>query len=71
MQKGILDRFEGDFAIIEMNDQTIDVPKTKLPKDINIGDQVIIDGENIALDLEGTRKLRTEIDHLANELFEE
>lgn len=56
---------------IEINVQTIDVPKTKLPNNINIGDQVIIDGDNISLDLEGTRKLRTEIDHLANELFEE
>lgn len=71
MQKGIIDRFEGDFAIIEINDQTIDVPRKQLPKDINIGDQVIIDGENISFDFEGTKNLRTEIDKLANELFEE
>ncbi|MBO2537760.1 DUF3006 domain-containing protein [Rummeliibacillus suwonensis] len=71
MQKGIIDRFEGDFAIIEIGDHTIDIPKSKLPINVNVGDQVMIDGKTITLDPEGTKKLRAEIDALADDLFEE
>lgn len=71
MHKGIIDRFEGDLVIIELEDHTIDLPKEKLPSGIQIGDQIIIDGESITIDSDGTKKLRTEIDALADDLFEE
>ena len=31
MKRGIIDRFEGKLAVIEVNNVTIDVPKSKLP----------------------------------------
>lgn len=30
MKRGIIDRFEGELAVIEVNNVTIDVPKSKL-----------------------------------------
>ncbi|MGG0656227.1 DUF3006 domain-containing protein [Rummeliibacillus pycnus] len=71
MQKGIIDRFEGNFAVIEIKNNTIDVPKAKLPKEANVGDQIIINGDCITLDIEGTKRLREEINALADDLFEE
>ncbi|WP_397538390.1 DUF3006 domain-containing protein [Rummeliibacillus pycnus] len=71
MQKGIIDRFEGDLVVIEIENSTINIPRKKLPKEVNVGDQIIIDGDHIALDTEGTKKLRAEIDTMADDLFEE
>ena len=31
MKRGIIDRFEGELAVIEVNNVTMDVPKSKLP----------------------------------------
>lgn len=71
MQKGIIDRFEGDLAVIEIEDSTIDVPRKKLPFNAQIGDQLIIDGNHITIDKKATKKLRKDIDALADDLFEE
>ncbi|HWI50438.1 MAG TPA: DUF3006 domain-containing protein [Rummeliibacillus sp.] len=71
MRKGIIDRFEGDLVVIEIDNCTIDIPKEKLPKEVNVGDQIIFDGDHITLDTEGTKKLKEEIDALADDLFEE
>jgi len=71
LQKGIIDRFEGNLAVIELEHSTIDIPKGKLPKEAHVGDQIIIDGDHITLDVENTKKIREEIDALAKDLFEE
>ncbi len=71
MQKGIIDRFEGDLAIIEIEDHTIEIPKEKMPKNAQVGDLVLLDGDSIAVDPIGTKKLKKEIEALAEDLFEE
>lgn len=73
MQKGIIDRFEGNFSLIELqNGQMTMILRQLLPKEARVGDSLIInDDYRILLDTNRTRQRRQEIDALANELFEE
>lgn len=73
MQKGIIDRFEGNFSLIEMsNGQMTMILRQLLPKDADVGDSLIIyDDYRILLDETSSLQRRQEIDALANELFEE
>ena len=66
MQKYIIDRFEGDFAVCENYDteEIIDILKEKLPNDAKEGDILLKnDNENFCIDYEETklRKERMEI----------
>ena len=58
MQKYIIDRFEGDFAVCENYDteEIIDILKEKLPNDAKEGDILLKDdNENFCIDYEETR----------------
>ena len=67
---GTVDRFEGDYAIIETDDgQIINIKKDLLPKNIEEGD--VIDLENMIIDREETLRRKNNIQKLADELFEE
>lgn len=70
MKHGVIDRFEDNIVVIETEGTTIDVPKARLPHDAKVGDTVIIDGEDIRVIPEDTKKRKREIDALMNELFE-
>jgi hypothetical protein len=69
--KGIIDRFEGDIAVVEINGKTQDFPKSIFPKEAEVGDVVIIDGDTVAVDKKETEKLRKEIEELMNEVWED
>ncbi len=71
MKKGIIDRFEGELAVVEFDDEMKDIPKSKLPKKANVGDVLIFDGDKITISKEETGKLKKEIDDLMDELFED
>ncbi|MBQ0139765.1 MAG: DUF3006 domain-containing protein [Kurthia sp.] len=73
MMKGIIDRFEGNYAMVEMHEGTIEyIFKNILPTEVDVGDIITIHTDHhISLDVEGTAKRRKEIDTLADELFEE
>lgn len=59
--KGIIDRFEGKFALVELEDGGfIEIEIAKLPKEACEGDAIIIE-EEITLDEEETKKRREEI----------
>ncbi|MBB6285307.1 DUF3006 domain-containing protein [Geobacillus subterraneus] len=66
--KGIVDRFEGDIAVVEIDRKTLDLPKTIFPKGTDAGDVVIIE---VTIDKKETEKLRKEIEDLMNEVFED
>ncbi|WP_336788467.1 DUF3006 domain-containing protein [Paenibacillus sp. MMO-177] len=71
MKRGVIDRFEGDLAVIEVDGDTIDVAKTLLPKKARVGDAIVIEDDGtFRIDKEATKKLRKEIDALMDELFE-
>ncbi|MGE7662994.1 DUF3006 domain-containing protein [Peribacillus sp. NPDC097197] len=72
MVEGIIDRFEGKIAVVEIDGGDMkDIPKSSLPKGAKVGDMLIIDGDNITISKEATEKLRKEIDDLMDELFED
>ncbi|MGG1727142.1 DUF3006 domain-containing protein, partial [Bacillus paranthracis] len=50
MKRGIIDRFEGELAVIEVNNVTIDVPKSKLPSTAKEGDVLIIEDDTYTID---------------------
>lgn len=70
-KRGVIDRFEGNIAVIEIDGKTIDVEKALLPKKASVGDAIIIgDDGTYRVDKDTTKKLRKEIDALMDELFE-
>ncbi|MGE7661324.1 DUF3006 domain-containing protein [Peribacillus sp. NPDC097197] len=72
MLQGIIDRFEGEIAVVEMEGTEMkDFPKSALPRDAKIGDVLIINGDEITISNENTKRLRKEIDDLMDELFED
>ncbi|KIQ93129.1 hypothetical protein LH47_02823 [Anoxybacillus thermarum] len=66
--KGIIDRFEDDIAVVEINGKTQDFPKSIFPKEAEVGDVVIIE---VVVDKKETEKLRKEIEELMNEVWED
>lgn len=71
MKKGIIDRFEGNFAVVEFEDRTEDIPKEILPNDCKVGDVLTISDNKITVDKAETLKRKEEINNLMNELFED
>jgi hypothetical protein len=46
--KGIIDRFEGDLVVVEVNEgKTKDFPKSVFPKQATVGDVVQIEGSKV------------------------
>ncbi|MDS1029120.1 DUF3006 domain-containing protein [Bacillota bacterium LX-D] len=64
----IIDRFEGDFAIISSGKENFNLPKMLLPKDSKEGDvlQIII-----SIDQEQTKLRRKQMEQLMVELLKE
>jgi hydrogenase maturation factor len=70
MENGIIDRFEGDIAVIEIGGVTRDLPRASLPRDAKVGDTLIMDNGEIRLNTAETTKRKKEIQDLMDELFE-
>jgi hypothetical protein len=69
-EKGIIDRFEGDFAVIETVDgRMINIKKHLLPENAREGD--VIDLEHLSIDETSTRLRKEKIEKLAERLFED
>ncbi|ARP44588.1 MULTISPECIES: DUF3006 domain-containing protein [Anoxybacillaceae] len=70
--KYIIDRFEGDLAVCEAEDgKMVDIEKSNLPKNAEVGDVIILENGHFRVDKEDTDKRRKEIEDLMNELFED
>ncbi|GAW92763.1 DUF3006 domain-containing protein [Calderihabitans maritimus] len=63
----VIDRFEGDMAVIEYNGKTFDLPRSLLPEEAKEGDVLKM---SIEIDKEETEKRRKKIEKLMDELFE-
>lgn len=69
-KKGVIDRFEGNFAVVEMDDgKIVNICRTLLPSDAKEGD--VIDIENYKIDKNETEKRKDEVKKIAENLFEE
>ncbi|MFX0549840.1 DUF3006 domain-containing protein [Hathewaya histolytica] len=67
--KGILDRFEGNYAVVEITEgKTIDIPKDIIPKDAREG--TILNLEiNVTIDEKDTSNRKKEIEKLMDDLW--
>lgn len=73
MLRGILDRFEENYAVIEIIEKEscfVEIEKNQLPKNAVQGDVLIL-GDVITIDKAETQKRKAHIDELFEELFEE
>lgn len=73
MLRGIIDRFEENYAVIEIIEKEpyfIEIEKNKLPQNAAQGDVLIL-GDVIKIDKAETQKRKAHIDELFEELFEE
>ncbi|AWZ49720.1 DUF3006 domain-containing protein [Hathewaya limosa] len=68
--KGIIDRFEGEFAIIELEDRNIiTLKKSELPKDAKEQMVINIINKEIFIDKDETLKKQKEIEKLLEDLW--
>lgn len=68
---GIIDRFEGNFCVVELDDKTfINIEIVKLPIGAKEGDAVKIYNANICIDLSETEKRKQRIEAKAKDLWE-
>lgn len=69
--KGIIDRFEGKYAVVELQDRRmINIDKAQLPEGSKEGIVINI-SESITIDIEETKKRKKEIEELTKDLWEE
>lgn len=69
--KGIIDRFEEDIAVVEVNGVTQDFEKSIFPKNAEPGDFIEIRGNQVTILKDETEKRRKEIEDLMDELWED
>ncbi|APH16690.1 hypothetical protein NPD5_2205 [Clostridium sporogenes] len=70
--KGIIDRFEENFAIVELEDKRIiNIDKSIIPKKAKEGDVINIEGDTITLNEKESERLKKEIDELTEDMWKE
>ncbi|MDV2886070.1 DUF3006 domain-containing protein [Alkalihalophilus pseudofirmus] len=67
-KKCIIDRFEGEIAVIEYGRQTFDFPKALLPAEVKEGDVVSFQA---VIEKGETEHLKKKIDDLTKKLFKD
>lgn len=71
MTRGVIDRFEGDVAVVELEDRSlVEIQRELLPEHAREGDVLIIDGEIVSIDEDDTKNRKEKAEKLMNELFE-
>lgn len=70
--KGIVDRFEGNFVVIELeNLDTMDIPIDLCPPNIQVGQAVFFDTANrVHIDHDRTKQLQKEEASFFDDFFE-
>lgn len=69
--KGIIDQFEEDWVIVEIDGETKDFPRSRFPKEAKVGDVVNISSNRITVLQDETEKLRQEIEQLMEDVWED
>lgn len=71
MMKGIIDRFEGEWVVVEIDGETQDFNRSIFPKEAEVGDVVVFTDGQVELLKEETQQLKKEIEQLMEELWED
>ncbi|AJD29882.1 DUF3006 domain-containing protein [Clostridium sporogenes] len=70
--KGIIDRFEENFAIVELEDKRIiNIDKNIIPKKAKEGDVINIERDIISLNEKESERLKKEINELTEDMWKE
>lgn len=64
----IIDRFEGDWAVVEYNRTTFNLPRELVPPEAVEGDVISI---TVTVDVDATAKLKEGVKNLADKLFKD
>ena len=68
--KVTIDRFEGKFAVCEQEDRTmVNILKDNIPQEAKEGDILVIEGDSISIDVEGTAERKKRISRLMDDLW--
>lgn len=71
MIKGIIDRFENEYAIIEIEGTPKVVERSDIPSEAREGDVMVFSRNTWTIDKTGTIRRSQKINNLANELWNE
>ena len=69
--RAVIDRFEGEFAVMEFADGYKNIPRQMLPYEAREGDVLALQDEHWIIVPEATRKRKEKIDKLAAQLWED
>ena len=69
--RAVLDRFEGEFAVMEFGDGYKNIPRQVLPPEAREGDVLVLQNDHWIIDPEATSRCKETIDKLAKELWED
>lgn len=67
--KGIIDRFEGKMAVVEIDGRIQDIPRDQLPDKVKEGDVIVEENGAYLIDKEETKRRRKEIEKLTKNLW--
>ena len=66
----VVDRFEGDYAVCEKEDRTMtNIERRRLPKGVREGDVLVVEGDTVRVDQNGTSRRQREVKKLMDDLW--
>lgn len=65
----VIDRFEGDIAVVEDGESIINIPRNKLPFDAKEGDILILSDDKYLIDDVATVNRKKELESRFSKLF--
>lgn len=71
MERAIIDRFEGRFAVVEIDGMTKNIRRRTLPPEAREGDVLVKGRGRWQVDREATEILRREVEQMARKMREE
>ena len=70
MMKAIIDRFEGEYAVLEIQGDIKTIRRSDISNEAREGDVVVLENNQWIIDRKDTEKLRKEVKELADKLWE-
>jgi len=68
--KAIIDRFEDEIAVVEIEGRMRNIPRHELPTGAKEGDALIFEAGKWKVSLHNTEKIKKKMDDLAEKLWE-
>lgn len=65
----VIDKFEGDIAIVEDGESILNIPRNKLPFDSKEGDILILSDDKYLIDDVATENRKKELENRFSKLF--